>query len=45
MFSLMALMISGNKRESSPNAAVFLVGAVVVDDSVIAVATCTESIS
>jgi hypothetical protein len=45
MFSLMALMISGNKRESLPNAFIFLVGAVVVDDIVIAVATCAESIS
>lgn len=45
MFSLMALMISGNRRESSPNAFIFLVGVVLVDDSVIAVATCAESIS
>ena len=42
MFSLMALMISGNRRESSPNAVIFLVLVVVVDDDCIIVeAICT----
>ena len=49
MFSLMALMISGNRRESSPNAAIFLVPFVLVDDDdddgagggIIVVVTCT----
>jgi hypothetical protein len=41
MFSLMARMITGNRRESSPNAVIFLVGVVAVDDDIIVVANCT----
>ena len=43
MFSLMALMISGNRRESSPKAVIFLVGVVLADDEdgIVDVAICT----
>ncbi len=47
MFSLMALMIIGKRRESSPNAVTFLVRDVVVGDDddggIIVVVTCTFS--